>query len=249
MTDTNLSFDDNQTSVKDDNLSFNTSGDNQGEGDKGGVDIDAVLKRDQHAQAHIKTLQDEAQAYRDMIAKYEIELKEKKTVEDLLQRMEQDKLNASATRNEEPTAPVVNVDEVIESASSKVLDQLSARERQEHERRNLQTAHESLRGQYGDKYKEVVKNRASELGLSMGEIDRLGKNSPNALLELVRGKSSASAPAPSTGSISGLPSQSGDELSPFTKLFKENKNEFYKPEVQKQYRKAILEKAKKEGRL
>lgn len=248
MTEENtLSFDDQSTGVKEDNLTFSSGDDNQNANDKGGPDIDAILKRDQHAQAHIKKLEEEAQNYRDMIAKYELELQEKKRIDEVLERINQ--TNASATRNEEPTAPVVNVDEVIETASSKVLDQLSERERQDQERKNLQTVHESLRGQFGEKYKEVVRSRASELGLSMSEIDRLGKSSPNALVELVRGKPAPSSPAPSTGSISGLYSQSGDELSKFTKLYRENKNEFYKPEVQKEYRKAILEKAKKEGRL
>jgi hypothetical protein len=246
MTETNLSFDDPQTNSKEGNLSFDSNGDNQGGEGKGNIDIDAILKRDQNAQTHIKTLESEAQQYRDLIAKYELELQEKRKIDDVLERIQQS--NASATRNEEPTAPVVNVDELIDSARQRVMDDLTAQERAAKENENLQHAHESLRGQFGDNYKDVVKERAAELNLPLSEIDRLGKTSPTALVSLLRGQTS-SMPKPSTGSVSGLPSNQGDGLEQFTKLYRENRNDFYKPEVQKEYRKAILEKAKKEGRL
>lgn len=229
---------------------FNNEGDgdnqNQSEGRLTQEELERILKRDQHAQEHIKKLEEEAQAYRDLIAEYEDKTKESRTVEELLERINQ----ASATRNEGPTASDVNVDDLISAAEERVLSSLNARERQEKEASNFNKAVESLKETYGDKYGDIVRTRASELGLGIEDMDRLAKSSPTALVELVRGQKRTASPQPSSSSVNtGANFGDPHDLSHFSKLRKEDPKSFYSSEVQKQYRQAILEKARKEGRL
>lgn len=223
-------------------------GDNQDSNEAGmsKEEIEQILKRDRHAQDHIKRLEDEAKAYRDMIAEYEGKLKESSTVDSLMERINQ----ASATRNEEPTAPNVNVDDLINAAEERVLSSLSARERQQREQDNFNKAVEDLQSIYKDRYAEVVRDRASELGMSVEDMDRLAKTSPRALMELVRGDKKTSSNAPSSSSVNtGINFGDPTDLSYFSKLRKEDPKAFYSSEVQKQYRQVILDKARKEGRL
>ena len=209
-------------------------------------EIESRLRRDEHGQKHIKDLESEASVMRDTIAELQSKLTEAKTIDSLFERMDQQQ-NKSTTSGE-PTASAVDVDKLLSQTDERVEALLTQRERQQREERNFTKAFNDLQATYGEKVNERVQQRARDLGLDVAEMDRLAKNAPDALVELIRGPQQARNPnQPTLSSVNGIPQNGEDELEKFAKLRRENPKEYHKPETQAAYRRAILEKAKKDG--
>jgi len=122
----------------------------------------------------------------------EEELNKRRTVEDLLARMEQRNSGQMPTeynqtqRTHETTANDVNsvsLDE-IKAAIKADLE----KERQEAIRqKNIAEASDALRNLYGDNVPSVLQAKASELGLTLDRLREVAADSPKALLALIGG--------------------------------------------------------------
>ena len=215
----------------------------------GGMTEEQILelkKRDENAQPFIEQLKIEAQQYRDQIAEYELKLKEADSASSIIARMQE--TQANATNNGESTAPAVDVDKLLDQAEQRVMQSLTERERQVREEQNFAKAAEALTSVFGDNVNQKVQERARALNLPVEEMDRLAKTSPDALVELVRGPvQQRSNTAPTTSSLTGIQQNGEDPVERFARMREENPREYNKPETQAAYRKAILDRAKKNG--
>jgi hypothetical protein len=156
--------------------------------------IDEALKALAHSQAYIPEVKNQLSQREQELAQLRQELEQRQSLEDVVSRL--------ATQNQ-PTPPANQPEKsgLDESAVMKLVQQhLEQREVVTTMKANQQQVEAALRAKYGDKAVEVVKQRASELGLTPKALGDLSGQSPQAVLALFNA-SGASAPKPSLSSV------------------------------------------------
>jgi len=171
--------------------------------------VEAVLqkyeKRLHDKDDFIETLKAEKREVAEKLSKYERELNELKErleaqgqtsekVDKALQELAQ-KREVGSNDN-----AGVNLDEVIERATAVMEEKLTAKQRAEAEAENFRKVEAAVKEAHGDKYIDAVSARCTELGMSLVELDRLAKVSPQAALDLLKLKPQGTA-KPTGGSV------------------------------------------------
>lgn len=194
--------------------------------------IDGMQKRMSDKDDFINTLQGENQTLREKMADIEARLESMGSVEDALQRMD-----AAKNSNQDTT-----LDE--ETLVSKVLGKMEAKTAEERATANFKQVSDHLTKTYGaDKVDSIVAKAAQENNLSFDDMIALAKKSPQAVYKMLDTKPTTTTPSPSQSTHVGYADETNSKeqkLSYFSKLRKENPKEFYKPEVQRQFRLACL---------
>lgn len=142
--------------------------------------IQAVLKRDQHAQEHIRRLEAEAaerkardQELVDRLAHLEQELNKRASLEELLAR--------KASGEQQPDKSGVETKPLdVDSVVTKVLQSMEQKTKAERAKANRVAAIEAAKSVYGDSYMQKVGETAKELGMTLQEVDDLAGRSPQA---------------------------------------------------------------------
>ena len=196
--------------------------------------MDVMQKRIGDKDNFIDTLKGENQTLREKMADIDARLESMGSVEDALARIgEAKKSNQDTTLDEETLV-------------SKVLGKMQAKSDSEKADANFQMVSATLTKTYGaDQVDTIVRKAAAENGLTFDDMFALAKKSPKALYSMVGIKQSSSASNPSQSTNVGYNSdnQNRDQkLADFSKLRRENPKEFYKPEMQKQFRELCLNK-------
>jgi hypothetical protein len=142
----------------------------------------AIVKRDQHAQEHIRRLEDEArqrreqeQAIADRLTQLEAELSKRASLEELLAKREGAQPNKSDSQT-----PAVDVDSVVQ----RVLSTMEQKTVAERTKANRAAAVEAAKSVYGDSYKQKVEETAKELGMTLNDVDDLAGRSPQAFARM-----------------------------------------------------------------
>lgn len=137
--------------------------------------ISDLVKSFQHKEDHIKKIEQENAAYRESLAK-------KKETEELLEQLKNERLQASDQ----------NVKGVDSKEVATIVEQLfqerSAKQQQEV---NAKTVIEAFKASYGDSAKVEYEKLATDLGMTLKELDRLAYTAPKTVLKLIS-KSSTS---------------------------------------------------------
>lgn len=132
--------------------------------------IPKALESIPHANEHISTLQKEMAALREELAK-------RKTAEELIERIENQKTNTT-----EPTSrESIDLSQIDELVSKKLADA----EAEKKAKSNISSVVNKLQGIYGEKAEEVFYSKAKEAGLDVAAINYLAKTSPAAALKIV----------------------------------------------------------------
>lgn len=234
MTDS-IFGDDNATNKEVNSSTTQNSDTNQGSGTGlTAEEFEKVRRQNAHAQTHIKTLETETAAYRAEIARLKQQVEESARIEALLSRMDE-----STTDRTTP----VDVGRLAEQVKDEVVKSLTDRQVQEAEAANVSKSVQELQKIYGDTYKDAVRKRAEQLGITVAHMDGLAKSSPKALLELM-GTQQQNTPASTRSSTNSnvAPILSGEQLSDqyFAKVRKENKKLWSTPEFQHKYRQYLI---------
>ena len=142
---------------------------------------------------------------------------------------------------EEGTPPSLNEDDLKSLVEKTLLE----RETKRTVEQNLKSVEETLKGQYGDKLGQVLQNKATELGLSMGRMEELASESPSAFLALFgdnRQENMFTSMMNSSINTEGVNMQSSTERNwtYYQNLRRENPNQYYSPKVQQQLMKDKL---------
>lgn len=214
------------------------------------VNIDEVLRRDRHAQEHIKRLEQERKEDRERLARLESELARAKTVDDLMERMRQGNNYKSEG---EPTSraddkQTIDVDALVSATSQQVLNKLTEKEILDAEQRNLVSVLNALEQKHGSKATAdtKVEQRAQELGLTVEDLARTARRSPKAFFELM-GEKEFKVPGATQGSVTNYKGPQEMSAAEMMKIWKDPKQRktWQDPEYQRQLRIKILEESKK----
>jgi len=136
--------------------------------------VAALQQRDQHAQAHIVTLETEAAAMRDQMTGLAAKVDKLGDVESIM-----DKLTQAEGNN-------VDVADVIAQAQSGVLTTLKTDAAEKLQTDNFQSVSNTLVAQYGDKTDEMVQKACSEHNMTLDSMVALAKENPKAALALCK---------------------------------------------------------------
>lgn len=226
--------------------------DNPAQSTKTDINIDEVLRRDRHAQEHIKRLEQERKEDRERLTRLEAELAKARTVDDLMERMRQGNNYRS---DDEPTSrtedkQTIDVDTLVSATTKVVLNQLSEKEIREAEQRNFMEALSVLEQKHGSKamVDTKVEQRAQELGLTIEDMARTARRSPKAFFELM-GEKEVRVPSSTQGSVTnykGPQEMTAAEMMQLRKDPKQRKT-WQDPEYQRQLRLKILEESRKKS--
>lgn len=172
------------------------------------ANLEKALEALAHSQGYIPELKTEIQARDEIIQTLKAELEKKASMEDLLSRV----ANAQAPQQTQGTPPQssgLDQSSVVELVK-KVLDDTNQTERY---KANINKTQEVLTAKFGEKTKEVIAEKAKELGLSTQKIGELAGQSPAAVLAMFGLQSQQAGPSITTGSVS-IPGYKTQEAPP-----------------------------------
>lgn len=157
-------------------------------------ELAALKKRDEHAQAHIRTLEQEAairrqelEALRNDLEEVRKQMSNREVLEKLLSR--------GADHDPDSTKTTGSKEEVVREVLTALKQQEVVSQRQA----NIKSAMSRVQEVYGDQWKEQVKATAQELGMSLADVDDLASRSPAAFERAFI----KAAPQPTNGKPSG----------------------------------------------
>lgn len=160
-----------------------------------------------HSQQYIPQLKTELQTREQELATLRAELEKRSTVEDVVSRLTaqqdkpQDQGTPPATSGLDEQAVLQLVQKAL--AQTKQVDQAA---------QNTAQVQQALTSMYGEKSREVVEQKARELGTTPKELGDLASKNPNLVLALFNAAQKA-APKTTTGSVH-LPSSYMPERKP-----------------------------------
>lgn len=245
MTDQNTAGD---PSTKDETSNFSSHADQQVPKNDG-VNIDEILKRDRHAQEHIRKLENERKLDRERLDNLERELAKAKTIEDLMSwRRQGDYTDNDESTNRYDASQKIDVDALVAKAADEAASRLAARERAQIERDNYMLALNTLKEKYGDHTDSKVDARAKELGVSVQYMAETAKSSPKAFFELM-GEKEVRTPPPSSGTTTNLKGTSEPSVDDMLRVWKDPqaRKTWTDPDFQKKLRTKILEEYRKKN--
>lgn len=151
--------------------------------------LSTALDALKHSQEYIPQLKTQNEQYQAELDRLKQELEKRASLEEQLSRF-------TTTRQPEPAAPTSEPakafdENAIQDMVQRTLNQERAKTTAN---QNLSEVRGALVAKFGDKAPEEVASRASELGLTMEQVDAMAASSPKALLQLFN----ASAPSPTS---------------------------------------------------
>jgi len=144
-------------------------------------DLDKVLKQNQHGQQFIETLKAETSELREQVKQLQQDLSQSRTIDDLLSEIRQQ----NESYQPESTTPQVDENKLLEKLRSQVFADLSAQEQAKLQQENWQRSKSLLQERHGDGWASYVDSRASELDMTIEDLESLATTSPKAFIELV----------------------------------------------------------------
>lgn len=149
-------------------------------GDRAYHTQDDVAKKLQHSDSHIATLESERKTDRERIQQLEAENARLNKIVDNMPG----KGNGADPSGKGSSTENLSIEEIVQRTAQHVTaQQQQDRARQEQES-NLTACEQKAKELYGDSYKDTIRQRGQELGMSGAQIDALGKESPNAFSRL-----------------------------------------------------------------
>src|SRR5882757_3811188 len=163
---------------------------NEGPSDQGGTngqvgaedDVEALRRRDEHAQSHIVRLERENKELRDAVAERDTKLSNSKTIDEALSRM-----------NKSDKGQEIDPEQLADAVGQKLTERDQAR-KQETNWTSVVTKLTETFGEWG-KANVEIQLKARELGLTDEDATVLARRSPQAFYDLFLPKASTSGSA------------------------------------------------------
>lgn len=202
-------------------------------------DNEALAKKAIHADVHIRNLEAQMDALREDY----LNLKEQSAAGTTLQELIDQLRSQSQTQTSNEPPPNVNAanpqkpgydPDELKSLVSNTVNELRNSER---EQDNYRTVLAKVKERYGDNYSAVLKEQATQLGLSDTEVDTMAKKNPKLFMKTFE------VDAPRTADNFQTPPQSkmrNDNFAPrverrtqsyYDKLRRENPNKYFEPKT------------------
>lgn len=151
--------------------------------------VEDALKSIEPAQTHIRTLEEENEALKKKV-------EEATKLEELMAKLEEKKATKVADQPEGALFDESKLSEIIRG-------ELTAKERADQERANMNTVKSAFEGKYGDKAEEIYNKVAQESGLGGDELRNLAARAPQAVLKLagLSGERQEKQPSPTRQTV------------------------------------------------
>lgn len=167
------------------------------------ANLGEALKALQHAQGYIPEIKTQLTAREQEVLRLQAELEQRQSIEDVVSRLA--KPNQSDVRDNPP--PTSGLDE---SAVMRLVQETLERQAQlSAAQTNQAQVEQALKAKFGDKTKEVVQQRAAELGLTTQALGELSSKSPQAVLALFNTQGTHN-PQPTRSSVNIPPNRLPD---------------------------------------
>ena len=225
--------------------------DNVSNGADQGITLDKlneILKRDEHAQKHIQTLEEENEQMRlnysslqEKIELMEAQIKSQKTVEELLTRK-----NTSTVDHQQGTEVTQTMNTPTNSVSTDDLDSLVNQRiqgymQEQQQVKNLESAKKDLNEIFKDRADDHVKQVAAQNGITLEGALELAKSNPtmfnNLFVNPYKKGTTAAAPTFGSQSTSSVPTANTNEITMeyWNKMRRENSRKFFSADTQRQF--------------
>jgi hypothetical protein len=167
------------------------------------ANVAEALKALQHAQGYIPEIKTQLTAREQEVLRLQAELEQRQSIEDVVSRLA--KPNQPTAQDDHPRTSGLD-----ESAVMKLVQETLERNQQlSAAQANQAQVEQALKAKFGDKTAEVVKQRASELGLTPKALGELSSKSPQAVLALFNTQGTHS-PQPTRSSVNIPPTRQPD---------------------------------------
>ena len=194
-----------------------------GEGKKY-ASVEEALKALRFSQEHISTIERENADMREKLHSAE-------SIQEMLDKK----------RGNDSSFDISKIDEVIDQ-------KLSAREKQNVMTSNIQTVDSQMKTMFGEKAVEVLRNKSSELGVSVDHMMSTAATSPKAFMSWFTSSKEASKSdgfSTSVNTDNNAFSDSQNKSKPFTynyynEMRRSNPSEYWKPQIQKEMHDKML---------
>lgn len=157
-------------------------------------DLPTAIDALRHSQQYIPQLKQENESLREELERTKAELEQRGNLDETIERLTSQSQQAPSSQ-ETQGLTTEQVQEMLEQ-------QLSQRELQQRATSNAQKVEQAIVQMYGDKTKDVVANRAKELGVSPTKLGSLAAENPDMVLALFNVKSQSPQGNPSSSSVS-----------------------------------------------
>lgn len=139
----------------------------------------AALARSRvEADRHINLIEQQNKEYRDDILKLREELRARENLQDLIDKLDQQRKTEGQTTPSSPTdVPSIKPEEIDTLLDRKITERESRRQQES----NLKLVRDKLQERYGDRYQDVLNKQVSELGLS--DVDSMARTQPKLLIK------------------------------------------------------------------
>ena len=153
--------------------------------------LEKAVEALQHAQEYIPKLKTEKEQFEAEVAKLREELTKRATVEEVISRF-------TSQPSPVETPPTSEVPKAFdENAVREILQrELSQRDQLTVTQANAKLVATAMTGKYGDKAKEVIAAKATELGMTTKEMEQFAYSKPQAFLSWFNASAPASTGAP-----------------------------------------------------
>lgn len=156
-------------------------------------DVPTAIEALQHSQQYIPQLKQENESLREELNRIKAELEQRGSLDETIERL-------TSQRQQDPS-PQETQGLTPEQVQEMLEQRLTERERAQVAQRNTQKVEQAIVQMYGDKTKEVVAQRAKELGITPTKLGQLASESPEMVLQLFNVKQTSSQGHPSSSSV------------------------------------------------
>lgn len=211
-----------------DNTPFGDKPNESAEGNKSLEDqIKGMEQRMKDKDTFIDTLKNETRELRETID----------TIEGRMSNLDEIKKALNDKRDTSNQSTEIDEDALV----GKVINSLSELETNKVQESNYNSVMDTLNEQYGSQHVyDKVKSVADSNGLTITYMEQIAKTSPKAFYKLMELNTKTTTPQPTHGKTITPQDNNEKGLDYFARLRRESPREFQKPEVQREYRLAIL---------
>lgn len=192
-----------------------------------------------NADTHIKVLEKRLDALRDDYLKEREERQNTAKLEDLIKQLDQRPNQNSLQDTHTPVVrdePSLKPDDIRGLLADELPKYMSAYERSNKEKTNLNTVKAKLTERLGPKYQDALRNQMEQIGLSEEDMNALAKKSPDAFFRLFEQRQPEGDIAPPRSSATFTPKVQSKhkKWSEWQQLRKDNPKMFYDPKISRQ---------------
>lgn len=198
--------------------------------------IQMMQKRMSDKDEFISQLQEENQKTREMYASLEERMQNLSKIEEVL--------NNQNTAQDVGNQDTTGLDE--DALVGKVIENLNQKQTEEKMKANFEQAKQRLASEYGSHVEEKVSQAAQANGMAYDDMVQMARKSPQAFYKLMGLESNTqqrpATPNPMRGHETPPQDNNEKDFAYYSKLMRENPREYWKPEVQREFRKLFTKK-------